>query len=197
MSVQDLQKLLESVSPGRIQADLVGEVVSLLSDAWNSLSGTSATAMAERKISSARVEELTWEPPFLSFVIERHGGTVQGSKFGELQAWRVDLDHKVAACNINGRRRLQPFAPKLHTQALAVELFEHIQSRDQDSRLTWKSDTCVRIRLTLAIPDGPPKQTTQGRRRRLRAAITPLLIAAGWSTSESGTQLVFERPVDD
>jgi hypothetical protein len=26
-----------------------------------------------------RMEEVVWEPPILSFTVERHGGTVQGS----------------------------------------------------------------------------------------------------------------------
>ena len=193
MSVEELRNLLKSVPTGLIHVDLRVEVVGRLAKCWSSLSGSSDTSMTEQKVTCARLEDLTWNSPVLSFVIERHGGTVQGSKSGELQGWIIDLDLNEAFSNSAGRRRLQKFAPKLDVQALAAELFRVIQRGAKDVRLTWKSDTVVKINVSVVIPTGPAIQTTQGRRKRFRAALEPLMKTAGWCRRPSGTQLLFER----
>ena len=36
-------------------------------------------------------EDLTWDPPNLCFSIDRHGGTVMGSKRAERQTWMLNL----------------------------------------------------------------------------------------------------------
>lgn len=143
MSIHSLRAFLDSVAPGKVSADLEQEVVDRLSASWSSLSGADKASMTERKISSDRVEKLTWQPPVLSFVIERHGGTVKGSKLGELQGWVIDLERHEATFSIVGSRRLVAFAPKLDVQALALEQFGLIQQREIDGRLRWKDATCV------------------------------------------------------
>ncbi len=45
-----------------------------------------------------RMEDVRWEPPVLSFRIERHGAMGVGSTRAELQNWRVDFDLKPAQC---------------------------------------------------------------------------------------------------
>ncbi len=76
-------------------------------------------------------------------------------------------------------RRLKKFAPKLDMQALAVEVFHLIQRRKSDDRLTWTGDTCVRVNMTIVIPNGSAQQTTQGRRKRFRTILKALMLAAG------------------
>ena len=41
-----------------------------------------------------RMEKVEWQPPYLTFSIERHGATVKGSTRAELQNWQVDTSHR-------------------------------------------------------------------------------------------------------
>ena len=52
-----------------------------------------------------RMENVEWHPPILTFLIERHGGTVLGSARAELQRWTVDLDRRTATCERVGHRQ--------------------------------------------------------------------------------------------
>ena len=194
MPTKKVRDFLQVVAPGRIDTSIEGEVRQLLSECWNSLSGSSETSMADRKV--GRAEKFSWQPPILSFEIERHGGAVNGSKFGEIQQWSVNLDELRATHATIGRRRLTDLEPKLDVGALALEVFDLIQQKQSDERLTWMDDACVRINMTRVIPDGPAKQTTAGRRKRFRCAIEPLMIPGGWLRKSSGTHLVFERLCD-
>src|SRR4051812_8749544 len=45
-----------------------------------------------------RMEDVVWNPPQLTFSVERHGGTVQGSTRAELQRWTVDVERGTASC---------------------------------------------------------------------------------------------------
>jgi hypothetical protein len=44
----------------------------------------------------SRAEELSWNPPILSFTIERHGATARGSSRAELHEWTVNLHEGTA-----------------------------------------------------------------------------------------------------
>ena len=149
--------------------------------------------MTERKISTERVEELTWEPPFLSFIIERHGGLVQGSKSAEVHKWTVDVESGKSVCRAAGFRRLQKFAERMDTQEVAREVVELIKQRADDPRLTLTGNSCVKINVSCVIPDDAAKQTTQGRRKRFRDDMEALMHAAGWRKKPHRTHLMFEK----
>ena len=51
-------------------------VQELLSECWNDIDGGDVDSMATFKLE--RMEQLRWNPPDLSFVIERHGAIVAG-----------------------------------------------------------------------------------------------------------------------
>src|SRR5690348_3540304 len=85
MSRDDLRRLLDRYGTTR-EADLVRE----LERVWYDLHSSSDEKMATHKLS--RLEQPEWNPPCLTFAIERHGGTVLGSTRAELQWWIVDLD---------------------------------------------------------------------------------------------------------
>ena len=191
MSVQDLKELLKTLPSGPFDGDVETEVRDLLASFWDAIPGALSTSMAARKLS--RAENWRWEPPIVSFVIERHGGTVQGSKLAELQSWFFDVERFVAGWGAAGSRRLQAFSPKLDLSALAAELIALVDKQAGDPRLTWKGIGCVRINVSVVIPDDAAKQTTQGRRKRFRSALIPLMAAAGWRLGTKGTQLVFEK----
>lgn len=193
MSIEGLRTLLQSVPSGPLATELSDEVIDLLSDCWDSINGASDTSMAGHKVTSLRVENLAWEPPNLTFAVERHGGAVQGSKSAELQEWSVDLENNTAVPRLAGKRRLERFQQRLDTRALAVQVLDLVQQKSADVRLTWKSATCVKINVAVVIPDGPANQTTQGRRKRFRRDLETLMLATGWRRKSSGTQLVFEN----
>lgn len=193
MSISELIERLRDVPPGRLDSEIYDEVIGLLSGCWDAIAGSSDTSMASRKVCSSRVENLTWEPPHLSFVIERHGGRVQGSKSAEMQSWSVDVENNKAICGSAGYRRLEPFLPRLDTKALARQVHDLIQRGAVDDRLTWKEAACVKVNVSVIIPDGPAKQTTQGRRKRFRGDLEPLMQGAGWIRKPAGTQFVFQK----
>jgi hypothetical protein len=44
------------------------------------------------------MEDLEWNPPMLSFIIERHGAMVLGSTRAENQRWEIDMNKMEAEC---------------------------------------------------------------------------------------------------
>jgi hypothetical protein len=68
------------------------------------------------------MEAVAWNPPVLTFRIERHGGTVLGSTRAELQHWHVDLERKTASLVKTGRRQLRPMQPRLNVEPLVEEI---------------------------------------------------------------------------
>jgi hypothetical protein len=75
-----------------------------LAAAWEQLNGFDAEGMAAEKLD--RIEQVEWNPPRLTFVIERHGGTVMGSTRAELHGWSIDIDRGTANCNPSHSYRL-------------------------------------------------------------------------------------------
>ena len=105
----------------RAHLDRVGVdgMCGLLREAWPDLEGSDQEGMAPYKLTEDRIEKPAWEPPVLTFVIERHGGTAQGSSRADLQTWVVDLDAGTANPEITGRRQLRPMSPRLDVRAIA------------------------------------------------------------------------------
>lgn len=109
-SIQRLRDALSAIPHGLVKVE-TDNIIRLLADCWPDLQGTDRTAMQGFKLK--RAEQLSWNPPFLSFTIERHGGTVLGSTRAELHNWSVNLDFEKADHTKAGRRQLIPAAPKL------------------------------------------------------------------------------------
>ena len=107
-SIRSLLGALENTA-GTISGDLKGKILSLLAECWDELKGADESAMRAFKLD--RAEDLSWDPPVLSFKIERHGGTVLGSSRAELQRWCVNLHEATASCEEQGYRQLRPNAP--------------------------------------------------------------------------------------
>ena len=129
-----------------------------------------------------RMEHVEWHPPLLTFVIERHGGTVLGSTRAELQRWTVDLDRKTATCERTGHRQLSPMAKRVDVGSIADEVADKIVSGEADDRLHWLKDGRVRVEMGRIFPERSGyKQTVQGRRRRLREALIERLSPMGWT----------------
>ena len=114
--------------------------------------------MTPYKLTEDRIEQPAWEPPVLTFVIERHGGTAQGSLRADLQTWIVDLDAGTAKPATTGRRQLRPMSPRLDVRAIAADLTKAIASGASDPRLEWKNATTVRVRISTVIRTAAPSR---------------------------------------
>jgi hypothetical protein len=174
-----LRRVLERQPTGALTQGVREEVLALLAGCWDELEGGDAEAMAPWKLD--RAEGLTWEPPVLSFEIERHGGTVMGSSRAERQSWGVNLDEGRAGCCTIGHRQLRPMQPRLNVKPLVEEIGRLIVATHEDERLMWREDGSVRVFVGKIIPDNSAvKQTRVGRRRRFREALHEWLTAKGW-----------------
>ena len=76
-----------------------------------------------------RMEDISWNPPVLSFTIERHGGTVMGSTRAELQNWNVNVETRSATCGVGGHRQLEPMQARLNVKPMAEEIVASILNR--------------------------------------------------------------------
>jgi hypothetical protein len=114
-----------------------------------------------------RVEEVEWQPPFLTFQIERHGAAFFGSSRAELQRWKLDVDHGTLELTSVGHRQLRPMQPRLNVRPLAEEIAGLIRKRHADKRLKWYKDNRVRVLIREILPEErSPQQTRTARRKR-------------------------------
>lgn len=82
--MNELITYLSSLAAG--QAIDVSTLNCLLYSSWDEFSGSDAEGTTGYKV-QGRMEKIAWEPPILSFQIERHGGTVLGSTRADLHTW--------------------------------------------------------------------------------------------------------------
>lgn len=182
-AVAALRQFLDLAGPGEV-ADR-GQLDDLLPWAWPDLDGSGETAMESWKL--YRIEGPRWAPPVLSFEIERHGATVNGSTRAEVQAWAVDLDKRTAHITGSHRRQLYPAASRLDVGPIADEVVRLVQAGADDPRLRWPADrSTVRVLASRAVPADGYKQTVEARRRRFRDAVNARLAAAGWVQTPAG-----------
>lgn len=173
-----LRTHLAGLPSGRIEDE--SKIESLLAPCWSELSIDEGGGMDALKL-HGRMDNAEWNPPDLTFQIERHGGLVQGSSRAELQNWRVDLEKGTATLVRTGYRQLYRMAPRLDVKPIAREISELILSNKKDERLKWYDDGRVRVEIGKVIPDWAAKQTTTGRRKRFRTELNRLLDRHGWA----------------
>ena len=166
--VRRLASYLKAILPGRI--DDPGGLEPLLAACWDDLGGD-AGGMSGEKL-HGRMESVAWNPPTLSFVIERHGATVNGSLRADLQHWAVDVEAKTAVLGKVGHRQLQPMQPRLDVRSLAEEIATLIAGGQEDHRLKRYEDGRVRVLVGKILPKGSAvKRTLEWRRKRFRQAL--------------------------
>jgi len=163
------------------------ELTSLLAHCWDKFEGSGETGMHGGKFDrnegprneKPRNEDATWQPPYLDLIIERHGAVIPGSKYANLQRWRLDLEALTAEVNEEGRRLIAPLDKRLNTEAIAESLANAILSGQPDERFKILPDGSVRLNIAVIIPE-TNKETTGGRRKRLRRELLALLEPYGW-----------------
>jgi len=187
---QRLLDYVDGLTPGKVNDD--GTLAGLLTDCWDEIGGLDAESTTAEKL--RRIEELEWHPPEISFVIERHGGMVMGSTRADLHRWSVDVDMKRAGCDPSGYRQLKPMDKPFRAKEAAEEIIAAMEEGRDDPRLKWlKGRIEVRVTLSKSIPASRPKQTAQGRTKRLREELIRLAPAHGWK--RVGNQgACFEKP---
>jgi hypothetical protein len=127
-----LKKRLCGLPPGEVAE--AGPIAALLGGCWHEFVGADAERMDAGKL--GRMEDLRWEPPLLSFTIERHGAMSMGSTRAELQRWQVDLDRMTAICERGrGYRQVLVRAGGIRVEPIARELVSSIVAGRGDQRL--------------------------------------------------------------
>ena len=145
---------------------------------------------------------MIWNPPVLSFVVERHGSTVLGSTRAEKQQWNLNLENKTATHRTIGFRQLYPKAPALKVKPIAALVCEAVRqgpnsNSDLISRgiLVWRDAHTIVIQHGLLIPNDGYQMTISGRRKRFRAELKSLMAAIGWELVDVGRLLTFKKLV--
>ena len=130
----------------------------------NEKGATQAVIDKYPEIKAWRMENVKWEPPILSFDVERHGGLALGSVYAEVYSYRYNAQTGGLDFDRPGRRLIgtkdKPWT-KADAKALANELIARYERRE-------------RVKLSELAPFQTNKETRAGRVRRLRAALKEL-----------------------
>lgn len=201
ITIRELAALLRNAPVGVVPAETRVEVLKILGECWAEFAGSTDSKMAYWKVvRDGGAGELAWNPPILSFTVERHGTAVLGSTRAEKQEWKLDLSKKTAHHTVIGFRQMRPTASRLNVKSIATRVCDAVRqgpnsNSDLISRgiLVWKDD-CIVVRHGMLIPNDGYQMTISGRRKRFRAELTPLMGAIGWELVDVGRALTFKRP---
>ena len=169
-----LRSRLANLEPGTIDVD--SEVAGDLASSWDALSGSDQKSMTADKVD--RLENLTWNPPLLSFDIERHGGTVRGSSRAEVHTWTVDVMAATANVNTGRFRQINARAATWDANNAVEVVLKAVEEHRYEPYFKWKGDD-FRVLTGNIIPEGPI-QTTAGRSKRFRTLLADRLTTNGW-----------------
>ena len=183
-----LREYLNGLPAGMI--DDKQRFIALLSDCWDDIPGADVEATSAEKL--RRAESVEWNPPRVTFVIERHGRTVAGSTRAALHRWTIDLSLVKASCDPSSFRQLYDRDAPLRIEPLVSEVVEHIIAGHESAKLRWISDRSVVRILVSKFITGRFQQTEQSRRQRFRTWLDRSLQAAGW-TKAPGKLDVYRR----
>lgn len=191
--MKPLRDLLSTMPPGHMSDDNCLRILAELSECWESIPGSDVKSTTADKL--RRAEEVCWNPPILSFTLERHGGTVRGSNRASLHYWEVDTEQPEARIVNTSVRQLSPKAQVMDIEKIANEIATLILNGiGYDPRVTWLEDRQrVLVNIGDVIPQTNP-QTTQGRRKRFRAILISLMCEANWTRQDVGNKIGFRRP---
>ena len=184
-----LKNFLSAHPPGVIQDSKV--IDQLMADEWPSLSGSDDGGMQACKL-LGRTEQMAWQPPHLTFSIERHGATVNGSTRAEMQVWQVDVSTWTAQIVSVRRRQLHRTSARLDVTGDAARVADDILNDRESPSLKRYSDGRVKVLIGTIIPDDGFKQTIAGRRKRFRKSLEGILIDQGWIPI--GTNTYMQKP---
>lgn len=174
--MKDLVEYFNALQPGKIQGN--EHLEKLVWDCWHEFKGSDETKMDGYKILH-RMEKAFWNPPIFSFTIERHGATVGNSVWADIQRWALNLASKEAHCETMDRRMVSKMDSRLDVNSIAQEVADLILKHSIDDRLKWNRSGTVRVQVGKIIPE-TKKETTAGRRKKFRKALTEIIGEFGW-----------------
>ncbi len=189
------KQLMSKIPEGKIEDRVVSsKVEAALIKIWPMLDGGSEEGLDAAKLRD-RMESIEWTSPILTFVVERHGATVMGSVYADLQDWQVNVAECTATLAEGKKRLLGAKQPPLKVEPLVKEIVELIAKRQEDDRLKWaKGNQRVQIQIGKIIPDDVAPQTLQGRRRRFSKLLEETLAEMGWQ-KVTGPHHTYEKAV--
>jgi hypothetical protein len=197
-NLSSVRSLLKNTSPGPIEDQLKHTIMLLLAGCWDELEGVNETGMKAWKLD--RAEDVSWNPPVLSFTIERHGATVLGSSRAELHRWSVNLEEATADCAQGSYRQIWRTAPRLDVKPIVARVCEAVQlGPESDCDLVkqgvieWKGDDLVSVKHGMLISGGGYQQTVQGRRRRFRNQLEERMLSIGWRLETVQRSMTFRK----
>jgi hypothetical protein len=181
-AIGSLRAKLDSIPNGPVPGDQQAEVKELLINAWKWLEGRDEQSTDAGKLD--RVENLQWQSPILTFVLERHGATVLGSISAALHRWEVNLDTSQAVIVEHRERQLKPKDRQLDVQAIAEEVIDAIINHQERPWLKWRAANQVQVEIGRLIQE-TNAQTTSARRKRFRKVLADRLAHEGWTSPNS------------
>ena len=179
--LKDLASFLAGLPPGDVTD--IKPLEAILARCWHCFTGGEIGRMAGSKL-VGRMEQVSWQPPILSFVIERHGAAALGSARAELQYWAVDLEEQIATLTRTRLRQIRPpQAPirRAEMESLAEQIASLIEDRAADDRVKWNADGTVHVIVFKLFPRGlGARATVEGRWRRFANILETVLATRGW-----------------
>jgi hypothetical protein len=151
---------------------------SLLADSWAHLDGSSASHMTGKKLWN-RMENVHWQPPILSFAVERH--VAPASSQAVLQHWMVDFHNNTAAITKTEERTLHRLSLRVSVEEAGDEIARAIIEGSNDDRLEWDEDGTACVVASWVVPKESAFWHTLGTRRmKLSNYIGHVLADHGW-----------------
>jgi hypothetical protein len=191
-----LREVLKTIPPGPLNYN--SAVVGALVAAWDSISDSDVQSTHREKL--YRLEQLHWSPPILTFILERHGGTVNGSSRAALHRWSIDVSNAVATCDPNSYRQIYATDRRLNTMILAKKIAFRIIRQKNSRWLKWSADRLtVRVLLRKFI-SAYNKQTLGNRYARFRHDLVTILETKGWAQAvgrQLGTYTKHPQPLEE
>jgi hypothetical protein len=118
----------------------------LLAVCWHEFRGGDGGMTGQKLV--GRMEEVVWEPPILTFKIERHGGTVLGSSRAALQHWEVNLRQRTAIIVKHSHRQMKPMAQRIYIKPLVDRILEAIRTGSETELVSKHADGTVAVKTS-------------------------------------------------
>ena len=187
--IEYLRDLLKSIPAGPLDYPQHQEILEAFNRAYEYFDGALDTSMSVKKLN--RIENLSWNPPVISFNIERHGGTVHGSSRADVYQWGLNVNTGEAGYT-KTHRQLRRMDKRLNTKALAEATAKLITAKKKHAHLKWITPIRVQVQIAPLIPH-TNNQTTLERRRRFRMQLTEILWPKGWRFVEGTSPHTYEK----
>ena len=158
------------------------ELLRMLREQWEDLTIIGdGHSIALYKLTDERIENLHVDDGCINFSIERHGRAAMGSPYADVHHWVVDLAAKTAWIAGTTPRLIGKRSQPIDVAAVVTTILDALKNEDA-TIVDRTKDGRLRIKIKAVIPDGG-KETTQGRKKRIRKALNEALAPEGRSVN--------------